>query len=647
MSKNRQQEKHNQQDQQKKQRKRNSFHELAKVPLRKWKSLGRREKRLVVILLAVILLISAAGYTVFIDPLTKQDKWVYKETLVERGPLTVGVTESGSLEYGITTIEYNLDLDVGSDEDEEDDDEDDDEETIQKYLKVEAVFTAAGQRITEGDSLLKFTEDSVSDVRKLLEKALVDAQSAYQEEEAKYDLAVLEAKTDYQSQEAAAKYASSIYQSAVQSIDNDIAAMEVEIEQRTTNISSLEEKKEKAQEDYEDALETYQAARDIMEQTGTDHASNFLTIQNQYLSARTKYESARSALEQASQNLEVNQEKIESLRTQITQAQAKRTINKLDTEENYQESLINGDNARITYQAKLESLKEDLNEALKDKTEIEKQLADFEAFVGKDGILYADGSGIVTQVGYEAGDILKETGTAVSYAHPEDMTISVDVTQEDVTALAVGDKVEIIFSAYEDNPYEGSILSIDTTATSRESATISYTVVIGVKGDTQQLYGGMTADVTFVTEEKEDVLYLSKKAVVEKNGKTYVYMDTALGKKELKEVTTGISNGVYIEIISGLEEGDTVYIASKVSSQEEVENFSEDQKSTDGTDQNGTMDVMPPDSIQNGSFDIMPDSSTMDGMPAEVTESGFDTSGQSGPGGSGWTGGGTGMEARP
>ena len=81
----------------------------------------------------------------------------------------------------------------------------------------------------------------------------------------------------------------------------------------------------------------------------------------------------------------------------------------------------------------------------------------------------------------------------------------------------------------------------------------------------------MTADITFVTEEKEDVLYVSRRAIVEENEKTYVYRQSALGGMELTEVETGVSNGVSIEILSGLSEGETIYIASRVSSEEEVE----------------------------------------------------------------------------
>ena len=88
----------------------------------------------------------------------------------------------------------------------------------------------------------------------------------------------------------------------------------------------------------------------------------------------------------------------------------------------------------------------------------------------------------------------------------------------------------------------------------------------------------------FVTEEKEDVLYVSRKAIVEENGKTYVYRKTALGGRELAEVETGITNGVDIEILSGLEEGDTIYLASKVSSEEEVKSTEETADSGSSSD---------------------------------------------------------------
>lgn len=80
------------------------------------------------------------------------------------------------------------------------------------------------------------------------------------------------------------------------------------------------------------------------------------------------------------------------------------------------------------------------------------------------------------------------------------------------------------------------------------------------------LYGGMAADVTFVTDSVEDVLYVSKKAVFEEDGLNYVYKKDAKGNgseaRVKTQVETGFSDTASIEILSGLEEGDVVYIES-------------------------------------------------------------------------------------
>lgn len=533
----------------------------------KRKPLSRKKKRLIWIIVAGILLVMAAGYTVFIAPLLEKEQWIYKEEQVERGTLKVGVSESGPLEYGITSISYELDLDVSTDG--EDEEEDSDEEVVQKYLKIEEVYVKSGQRITEGDLLYKFTEESVSDVRMLLQSAAVEAQSEYAQALAEYNLSALEAKTEFESQKLEGQYASSIFQNDKKTVENEITAVQVEINQRTANIASLQEQLDEATEAYNEIWAEFKDAQKPSMENETNTV-NFMIMQKSYLNLQTQYENAKSAMSRAQQSLDDNVAEIESLKKELSALSEKKTISKLEAEAVYQEDIINGENAQINYDAKMESLKETLREAEEEKDKIREQLEAFEAFVGEDGCLYADGTGIVTQVAYEAGDQLRNAGTMVSYAKPTDMTISVDVTQEDIVDLKVGDKVDITFTAYKDMSYEGRIRSINTTATSTGSNTVSYIVVIAVEGDTTLLYDGMTADIIFVTEQKDDVLFISKKAIVEENGKTYVYYKSLLGGRELKEVEVGIDNGVDIEILSGLEEGDTIYLASRVSSEEAV-----------------------------------------------------------------------------
>lgn len=586
----------------------------------------KKKTKLICICAAAALLVLGAIYTVFIAPQLKKEKWVYIESQVERGTLKVGVTESGSLEYGITSILYDLDLSITSDDDDDDDDDEEEEETTQKYLKVEEVYVAAGQRVQEGDALIKFTEESVASVRKLLETAYADAKVDYNTAESEYDLAVLEAKLDYEKLKITEKYASKTNQYDKSNVTDTIASMQAEVSQRTANIPVLEEKLAEAQENYAEAKEEYEAACETMEITGTDNTVNFMIIQSGYLSAQTQYRNAQSALTQAQTNLDNNAKEIESLNKKISLAKAGQKLDVLGVAEEYSEAVIQGENAQITYDAALESLKEDLREEEENKKEIEDQLAAFEEFVGEDGIIRATEEGLVTEVGYESGDRLTQTGTVVAYATPADMTISVDVTQEDVVALSVGNTVEILFTAYPDVMYEGRILSIDTTATSRSSATISYQVVVGVEGDTSALYGGMTADITFVTEEKEDVLYVSRKAIVEQDGKSFVYVKTALGGRELTEVQTGIKNTTSVEILSGLSEDDVIYIASKVSNEKEITAQNENEASDSDSGSSGESDF-------SGMDGEMPDMSDFGGEMPDMSNFGGQRPNMGGAGG--------------
>ena len=127
--------------------------------------------------------------------------------------------------------------------------------------------------------------------------------------------------------------------------------------------------------------------------------------------------------------------------------------------------------------------------------------------------------------------------------------------------IAIGDSVRVEFSAYPDEIWNGTVTSVTTTKTSDYAATVSYPVKIQVEGDTERLFGGMTAEITFVSEAASDVLYISRKAIVEQEGSTFVYVGSG-EEKQLKEVVTGLENSTQVEIREGLSEGDTVYIPS-------------------------------------------------------------------------------------
>lgn len=74
------------------------------------------------------------------------------------------------------------------------------------------------------------------------------------------------------------------------------------------------------------------------------------------------------------------------------------------------------------------------------------------------------------------------------------------------------------------------------------------------------LENGVSGSVNVILDQREDVMYLDRKAVKTADGKHFVYMLDEKGLRIRQEITTGLEAGNYVEIISGLAEGDSVIL---------------------------------------------------------------------------------------
>ncbi|HOH89865.1 MAG TPA: hypothetical protein PLT56_06700, partial [Bacillota bacterium] len=117
-----------------------------------------------------------------------------------------------------------------------------------------------------------------------------------------------------------------------------------------------------------------------------------------------------------------------------------------------------------------------------------------------------------------------------------------------------------------------------------------YPVTIKIEKN-EALKGSMSANGEIIVNEKKDVLYVPVDAIQKRNGKSYVSVVPGAGaagkafrnrnsdvnstevkentkqnieqKIEMREVKTGISTAEYIEIVSGLKEGEAVIVTSQ------------------------------------------------------------------------------------
>ena len=562
--------------------------------------------RISIAAIALLCLIAAAVYTVFIQPNRQREQYIYMERTVERGDLILGIMETGSIELQTSAIRYDVVLEEeeggeteGSEEDSES--EEDGEKETTRYLEIEEVYAVSGQRMAKGDQLFRLTEDSVKAVEKRLASMLTEAEIALAEARAEYEIQLLEAKSTYDVSMLEAERAEETYQSAkvrttekLNSLKAEISLLEAEIADAAKQLED-----EALRESLAEAQRVYDAAEQLYQATDPHNVNAHISNYNDWKSAKSRLESVTGTIENLEASMEDNRELIRKKQEEITLLEASMEVEQLNHEGDYESARLGGELAESIYQYTVNSLEESVALAEEEQKEKEENMQTFLEFVGEDGVIYAAEDGLVSSVSYEAGDQLIRTGDILSYVREDAYEVTIDVSEEDISAVAIGDTVDLAMAAYEGETYTGMVSSITTTANDTYASTVSYPVTIQIQGDTSKLYGGMTANVTFVTDRAEDVLYISRRAVKEIDGKSYVYLKTAAGGKKLTEVETGFSDGTNVEIIRGLSERDIIYMESKVSgSQAELMGESGERASGEAQQE----EMMPGGGMSEGGF---------------------------------------------
>lgn len=512
----------------------------------------RKHKKWVAVILMLFVLFMAAGHTLLAQQ-QEDESYVYLEETVQFGSLTQGLTENGTVMLLTSSQTYDLALTA--------EEEDDEEEETEKYLKIEEVYIVPGERITESTPVFSLNRKSISDVRRQLESIQTEAEIVLAQAQKEYELGALSAGYGYQESILAGDLAESEYQINAALLEKEILQSAARIRILELEIEQIEEELEDTWEDYEELREVYEEAEYEFERCDESAITKYITLRDTWLKAKESYEQTRDDRLDKREQITEKQEEIVNIQEETAVLQNKIQRKSLDVRQSYDWAVLEKELAEEIYDYTVEALLEDVKTAETALAEAVQNLEDFEDFVG-DGTVYAQGGGLVTEVNYEEGEYLTKTGNLFSYVEDESYRITVDLSEEDIPAVRVGDSVTVEMSAYGEKRWTGTVSAIDTSASESYAATVSYPVTIQMEGDITKLYGGMSADVTFVTQEVEEALYVSKKAIQEQDGKTWVYTGDG-EEKELTEVETGFTDGVYVQIINGLSEGDTVFIKSR------------------------------------------------------------------------------------
>ena len=533
--------------------------------------------------IAILGIAAATGVLIWKNSQTSEV--TYRETTVEYGDLTVGITEDSTVNIGTVSQTFDLDISalVSSDSSSSSSTSQNDSmggmgmqmfsfggdtyTSQSQEMVIDSVHITVGQEIQAGDVLYTLTEDSVEEIRTQLEEDVEDTLADYQALTVEQQQSYLTAKQGYDTYVTNGSLAELTYNKELQELQDKVDEAADTLEEKQNQVNENLEKLVELQEELTSAKKDLKDAEAAVSENH-DNRYNDPYYYTVYLNTR---DMAQSIVDEIEADIESLTDENETLLTEIGEAtrswnEACRNLEseKLTAQQTLETDQYYASVSSEWYSIQTTSLDNEKQSAYASYESAVKKLDEFNSYiVGNDVV--AEYSGVVTEVPLEEGDGVTRNTSLVTLYDASDVTMEITVSEDDYKTIDQDGEVNITYTAYPDVVYNGVISEVSDATYDSSSGEVYYTITVTVQGDVSGLYEGMTGDVTCVTKETKEVTYVSNRAIFRDGTRSYVKVRDEDGNIVEKDVITGFSDGVNVEITEGLSQGDTVLIESKVS----------------------------------------------------------------------------------
>lgn len=204
---------------------------------------------------------------------------------------------------------------------------------------------------------------------------------------------------------------------------------------------------------------------------------------------------------------------------------------------------------------------------LRERSELEEDLLGL-LTIYRDGAILAPMDGSISSVDLDPDSdtyMTNEDGVMVLSLYPNvEMCITIGIDETDILALEEGQEAQVEVSSVGEDVFTGKVTGINkvadiSTGVTQYSAEVTLPRAAG-------MLTGMTADVDVRIEGVEDAIIIPLDALHQTSAISFVYTTYDPETQQYggrKEVTTGMQNEEYVEILSGLEVGETVFYTER------------------------------------------------------------------------------------
>jgi len=176
-------------------------------------------------------------------------------------------------------------------------------------------------------------------------------------------------------------------------------------------------------------------------------------------------------------------------------------------------------------------------------------------------IITAPFDGIVAAVYIREGQQLSAmtyANPAISLIDPSEIKMNGVIDEIDVPKVKLGQEAIVILDALPDKEVKGRITFISPESTT-EVGVVFYKTTITLENPDEELKDGMSATAEIIIEQHDDVLLIPNRAIQGSWENPFVEVVTD-EQIEKRQISIGLSDGIYAEVLSGLEEGEEVIL---------------------------------------------------------------------------------------
>jgi len=219
-------------------------------------------------------------------------------------------------------------------------------------------------------------------------------------------------------------------------------------------------------------------------------------------------------------------------------------------------------------QARLSNAEEDVTESREDVQRRRSQVAACTIRAPAPGLVVYSSSSDSYRYGergpIQEGGKVYQRQKIISLVNTAEMIVEIRVHESSVDKVRQGQPATITVEAFPDTTFQGEVFSVAPLPDPQQgflSPDVKvYTTKVSIESSHDSVRPGMSAKVEILVDQLDGVLFVPVQVVANREGKKLCYV-MASNRVERREVETGLFNDNFVEVESGLTEGEKVLLS--------------------------------------------------------------------------------------